>query len=252
MFPNLVAQCLRDVIEQVERENAATPFASVTPASHVAEAVQVDVWQDRDLVRTWLQAGGDFTQDTFPVSLKSDKEVFLWIAEHNDYPRDAFEQHAAPELLANTDFMAKCIKFNRHLFRTAHASVKQDLGIILLTFGADDDYCPERHHFDSGNIDYQQFYDKGLAKINDELERNQAYFSTVLGKFVQQSTLPLALLHQDSIPMIASFAAPSEARLLLLHNAQRKFELCFQYERERRERRGLGESDTDDGESVTD
>jgi len=57
------------------------------------------------------------------------------------------------------------------------------------------------------------------------MERDEAYFSTVLRELAQGTASSKELiLHQDSIQLIASFAVPSEARLLLLYNAQVNFQ----------------------------
>jgi len=250
MFPHLVKQCIRDLVDRAERVRAAeragdnggeeettksleNPYSEESFAACVVEAVREEVWQDRDLVRAWFQAGGDFKKKTdFPEALRSDEEVFLWIAEQTDDPQQSF-QHAAPELLANKDFMAKCIKFDRSLFRKADDKIKHDLDIVLLAFGGEEGHYPSRYDLYNGNINYRQFLHQQLANINDEMERDDAFFSTVLRQLAKGTTSSEALiLHQDSIQLIASFAVPSETELRHLRIARANFQRRIQWELE--------------------
>jgi len=240
MFSDLVKQCLRDLIAQGTLV-FDVGVRTKSFAAFVAEEIREKVWQDRDLLWQWCKAGGNFcdysfgnsVSSLFPKAMQSDKEVFLWIAEMNEYALQSFEGGAAPELLADKDFMAKCIKFNPFLFCVAQNDLKLDLEIILLAFGNERGNYPLEHHcFKGGSVDYLAFLHKGLASINEELKRDEEYFESVLIRLAQHSSSCLPHLSEASIQIISSFAVPSEAKLVCLCTAQENFQHCIEQEQD--------------------
>eukprot|EP00977_Amphora_coffeiformis_P015409 scaffold4510_cov183-Amphora_coffeaeformis.AAC.94 len=154
------------------------------------EAVDQDLWQNREVALAWVRAGGSFLHDDFADDLDDDPEFALALAEFS--PSDFM--FVSERLLNDPGFMRKAIQLDGKLLRDAGDDVPFDL--TLLAFSSEPDLVK---HYDWTDINGSDF--KFLTDFASKVRRRLLgydSFATFLHGFAIRETSktssPVALL----------------------------------------------------------
>lgn len=113
MFPDLIAEALKQ-----------------HPDRKVRTLIAADLWNNREMVRAWVEHCGEYLATIFADEFRSDEDIFLKVAA--SCPGDfAFASEA---LISNKAFMLRAVAINGRLIIHAHESLKDDSELLWNAF----------------------------------------------------------------------------------------------------------------------
>jgi hypothetical protein len=134
--------------------------------------VYEELWTNRDVVKAWLSAGGEWMEDQFPDEFSQDEEFLLVVAEHNYSEFD----YADDSLKSNKEFMLQAVAKDGRVFKDASCDLRHDCDLALAAFGS----SQEAIHYFSGKDDFE-FMVSFSTGINERLAEYDVFTTEVLG-----------------------------------------------------------------------
>jgi len=247
-FPDLFIGALPRALQSIFQGKDPQETASQTRRSVCAMLLKHfpnEFLTNRDFVRTWFQSGGPFLSIESMASLKTDKEVFLWIARHFSNSADPSDvavsfKCASSALLKDQAFMIQAIELNPHIYQAVPTDIKhKNFDLFLCAFGTTPGrYPPIRIQRRFQPVPAGQSSSnpatKFIRRVEHDLQSFDEVFVGTLLCGVWQPTGALALLNQGGassnqyMSLIAAFAdLPTGNRLQMLRNASRNLNLAL-------------------------
>ena len=170
-----------------------------TQLQAIADKIAPEIWEDRDNVLKWYEAGLPFLPNQHP---KNDKEICLLMARHcrhRDFRIGSFREASSPALLrSDKDFMMQVLQIDPTLFVCASSSLQKDFDVIVAAFA-------KLHYWDAVQIvedDRQDLAKDFEAQATRRLDLCETFYATVpfgvMRKGSSGSAAPLSMLNQGT------------------------------------------------------
>lgn len=148
------------------------------------------VWSNRQVALAWASIGGDYLRNQFPVTFRSDQELFLLIAEHN------WSEFClcSESLRSNKAFMAKAIEKNGILLWEAFGDLHNDYDLALIAFAHSSSLLES---FDELDCEDSKFLHGFRVFLDGRLQEHTNFVHQVLVG-MKKSDGALAMLNQGA------------------------------------------------------
>lgn len=116
-------------------DNLQYLMSSCNDQETILYGIAPDVIMSPSFVKAWFSAGGLFLREYFD-SIRDNKHIFLWIAEHASCPRVCIDRfkHASNSLKGNREFMKKATALEPYTYFQSLQELKGDVQLLVKPF----------------------------------------------------------------------------------------------------------------------
>jgi hypothetical protein len=163
LFPDLIAQAISNLSEEVEQEGINNWTGSIAE----------ELWTNLAVAEAWFKAGGAF-HDRFPDVMKSNRAFGLLIAKYCCDPED-FGYGVSLGLRGDKEFMLAAVEKNGFCYLDAVDRLDRDFDVAVAAFSGPRTDHLEDYFFQCGDREEKKFLSEVLEKVQKKLKSHELY-----------------------------------------------------------------------------